>query len=204
MQKNSHYVITIGREFGSGGHEIGKKLAQALDIKFFDGELISEASRQSGVCEDMLGKSDEKAPGILDYALLGGWGNESVLSCGSFYVLLSKVIKGLVQEQSCVIVGRTADYIMREHPHCVSIFIHAPEDYKAKRVCQEQHIDKDKALEMMQKKDHQRAKYYSFYTDNEWGKSNNYDLSIDSSKLGINGTVALIHIYIEQVLRDIL
>ncbi len=204
MYKNKNYVIAIGREFGSGGHEIGKKLAQALGVKFFDGELISEASRQSGVCEDMLGKTDEKAPGILDYALLGGWGNESVLSGGSFYVLLSKVIRRLVDEQSCVIVGRTADYIMREHPHCVSVFIHAPEYYKVDRVCAENHITKEKAIEMMQKKDHQRAKYYSFYTDNEWGKSNNYDISIDSSKLGINGTVALLRIYVEQVLRDII
>ena len=204
MQTNKHYVITIGREFGSGGHEIGKKLSNALGIKFFDGELISEASRQSGVCEDMLGKSDEKAPGILDYALLGGWGNESVLSCGSFYVLLSKVIKKIVHEQSCVIVGRTADYILREHPNHVSVFIHAPESYRIDRICHENQVKKDLAVEMMQKKDHQRAKYYSFYTDNEWGKSNNYDLSIDSSKLGINGTVSLLHIYIEQFLRDIL
>ncbi len=204
MQKNNNYVITIGREFGSGGHEIGKKLAQALGVRFFDGELISEASRQSGVCEDMLGKTDEKAPGILDYALLGGWGNESVLSGGSFYILLSKVIRRLVDEQSCVIVGRTADYIMREHPHSVSVFIHAPEHYKLGRVCTENNINEDKAIEMMQKKDHQRAKYYSFYTDNEWGKSNNYNISIDSSKLGINGTVALLRIYVEQVLRDII
>ncbi len=204
MQKNNNYVITIGREFGSGGHEIGKKLAQALGVRFFDGELISEASRQSGVCEDMLGKTDEKAPGILDYALLGGWGNESVLSGGSFYILLSKVIRRLVDEQSCVIVGRTADYIMREHPYSVSVFIHAPEHYKLGRVCTENNINEDKAIEMMQKKDHQRAKYYSFYTDNEWGKSNNYNISIDSSKLGINGTVALLRIYVEQVLRDII
>ncbi len=204
MQKNNNYVITIGREFGSGGHEIGKKLAQALGVRFFDGELISEASRQSGVCEDMLGNTDEKAPGILDYALLGGWGNESVLSGGSFYILLSKVIRRLVDEQSCVIVGRTADYIMREHPYSVSVFIHAPEHYKLGRVCTENNINEDKAIEMMQKKDHQRAKYYSFYTDNEWGKSNNYNISIDSSKLGINGTVALLRIYVEQVLRDII
>ena len=200
--KNKNYVITIGREIGSGGHEIGLLLAQRLGIKFYDRELIDEASRESGVCCDMLERSDEKAPSLLDYALLGGWGNENVLSNGNFYVLQSKVIKRLAEAGPCVMVGRSADYLLRDYPRAIHLFIHAPKGLRAKRLCQRYAVCDEKALDLIDKMDAQRARYYNFYTDKVWGKSHSYDLSIDSSRLGIEATVDFLREYVLQVLAQ--
>ncbi len=198
--KNKKYVITIGREIGSGGHEIGLLLAQRLGVKFYDRELIDEVSHECGVCCDMLERSDEKAPSLLDYALLGGWGNENVLSNGNFYVLQSKVIKRLADTGSCVIVGRSADYLLRDYPEAIHFFIHAPKALRAERLCKRYDVCEEKAIDMIDKKDAQRARYYNFYTEKDWGKSHSYHLSIDSSCLGIEATVDFLIDYVHRVL----
>ncbi|MGL4292634.1 MAG: AAA family ATPase [Bacteroidales bacterium] len=195
------FVITIGREFGSGGHAIGRYLATMFDIAFYDKELIEEASRRSGVSADFLERADEKAPNLLDYALLGNYGNESVLSNGNFYVLQSNVILSLAQEKSCVIVGRSADYILRNHPRCINLFIHAPEDFRMKYVAQRLSITQEQAVCHMDKSDRTRARFYSFYTDKVWGKASSYHLSIDASILGLEKTAEYLKEFVEKILN---
>lgn len=196
------FVITIGREFGSGGRQIGRRLAAMFQISFYDKELIDEASRRSGVSTDFLERADEKAPNLLDYALLGNFGSESVLSNGNFYVLQSNVILSLAKEKSCVIVGRSADYILRNHPRCINLFIHAPEEFRKKQVVDRLSISKEEALSIMDKHDRTRAKFYNFYTDKVWGKASSYHLSVDSSVLGLEQTAEYLRGFIECVLKS--
>ena len=193
-----HLIITIGREFGSGGRQIGKRLADMLHIPFYDRELIEEASRRSGLSTDCLERADEKAPGLLDYALLGNFGNESVLSNGNFYILQSNVIMSLAKEQSCVIVGRSADYILRKHKNLVNFFIQAPLEERIHTVSQRMHISRPDAEDMIGKHDKCRARFYNFYTDKEWGKAASYHLTIDSSILGMEETALFLKDFIDR------
>ncbi len=195
------YVITIGREFGSGGRQIGHRLAELLNIAYYDKELIEEASRRSGVSRDFIERADEKAPSLLDYALLSGFGSENILSSGNFYVLQTNVILSVAGERSCVIVGRSADYILRNHPNCINLFIHAPKDFRRSQITQRLKITKEEAEEMMEKNDKTRAKFYNFYTDKTWGASASYHLSVDSSKLGLEETARYIKGFIDKALN---
>ena len=196
------YVITIGREFGSGGHQIGQLLAERLGIAFFDRELIEEASRRSGMSADFLARADEKAPSLLDYALHGSFGNDNVLSSGNFYVLQANVIKSKAHEQSCVIVGRSADYILRDHPRIVNLFIHAPKAFRCRNVAERTGLSEADALALIERQDKQRSKFYNFYSDKVWGRSSSYHLSVDSSVLGLERTVDHLIPFIQAVIAD--
>jgi Cytidylate kinase len=138
---------------------------------------------------------------MLDYALLGNFGNENVLSNGNFYVLQTNVILSIVKERSCVIVGRSADYILRNHPRCINLFIHAPEDFRKRQICSRMFVSEEEALSLMEKNDRQRSKFYNFYTDQVWGKSSSYHLSIDSSVLGIEYTALYLKDFIVKALN---
>lgn len=196
------FVITIGREYGSGGRQVGQQLAKLFDIAYYDKELLEEASRRSGVSSDFLSRADEKAPSLLDYALVGTMGSENVLSNGNFYVLQSNVILSLAKERPCVIVGRSADYILRNHPRCVNLFIHAPEEFRRQQVMMREHVSPDEAQSIIDKHDRSRAKFYNFYTDKVWGKAASYHLSIDSSVLGMEQTAAYLAEFVKQVLKQ--
>ena len=182
---NTKYIITVGREMGSGGRQIGKLLADMLQIGYFDKELLEEASRMSGVSTDFLEKADEKAPSLFEYALLGSFGNEGVLSNNNCYGLLSRVITEVAEKQSCVIVGRSADYILRNNPNCLNIFIHAPLAVRMAHVAERMKLNDEAALEYIRDKDKCRSKFYNFYTDKTWGKAYSYHICIDSSVLGM-------------------
>ena len=197
-------VITIGREFGSGGHEIGKLLAAKLGIAFYDSELIDEASKRSGVSTNFLERADEKAPNFFDHALYCGLGTDSLMSNDNFYVLQSNVILSLASEKSCVIVGRSADYILRNHPCCINIYIHAPLEFRMKNVIDRQDISLEDAELLINKKDRSRSKFYNFYTDKIWGHASSYDLCIDSSILGIERSSVCINNFIEMVLQIVM
>ena len=175
-------------------------LSELLDIAYFDKELIAEASKRSGVCQDFLEKADEKAPSLLDYALISGFGNENVLSSGNFYVLQSNVITSVAEEKSCVIVGRSADYILRNHPCCINLFIHAPKKFRIKQVAHRLELTNHAAEVLIDKNDKTRAKFYNFYTDKTWGASSSYNLSVDSSMLGIEETAQSIKEFIIKYL----
>ena len=172
----NQYVITIGRQFGSGGRSIAEKLAKKLDIKFYDKELISIAAKESGISPEVFEGVDEKATNSLLYSL----------SMGMYS------FKEIAEKENCVIVGRCADYVLRDNPKRVSIFIYADMEYRKEQSIKKHGIDPAHAEHIINKTDKNRANYYSFYSGQKWGQAENFDLCIDSSKLDEDKIVDLI------------
>lgn len=199
-------IITIGRQFGSAGHEIGERLAKHYGIKFYDKDLLTRAAKESGFCEEMIKIHDERPTNSFLYNLVMdtysfGYNSSSFVDMPiSQKVFLAQfdTIKKIADEGPCVIVGRCADYALADYKNCINIFIHANEENKIKRVMEKFDLTEQKAKDMMIKKDKQRQSYYNYYSSKKWGRSDNYDISINSSKLGIEGTVNLLISYIEN------
>jgi cytidylate kinase len=193
-------IITIGRQFGSGGHEIGEKLAQFWGIKCYDKELLARAAKESGYCEEMFRNHDERPTNSFLYNLVMdtysfGYNSSTFVDMPiSHKVFLAQfdAIKKLAKEEPCVIVGRCADYALAEFKNCVHIFIHGDLETRIQRVAKKYELTSDKAKEMIIKKDKQRASYYNYYSSKKWASVESYHLSVDSSLLGIDGTVELI------------
>ena len=188
-----HVIITIGREFGSGGREIGVKLAEKLRIPFFDKEIIRKAAEDSGIVESVMDYYDEHhtSPIFATGSIL--FDIYQMPMSDRVYIEQSKAIKSIAEKGSCVIVGRCADVILEKYPGLVRIFICA--DMEA-RVARKREVLKDKKDAQIESHirsvDRKRAKYYSYYTDKKWGEARHYDICINSSLLGIDGTVDLI------------
>lgn len=207
---NNKYVINIGRQLGSGGREIGAKLASQLDIAYYDKELINIASQESGLCKEFFEKADEKASQSIIGGLFGirfpfindgTIPNNNYLSNDTLFKIQSDVIRELAEETSCLFVGRCADYILRENPLCVNIFISASKEDRINRVCQKMNISPEKAEDLIDKTDRERASYYNYYSYKVWGAASTYHLCIDSSALGIDETVAFIKLFIQKKLK---
>ncbi|WP_022759987.1 cytidylate kinase-like family protein [Butyrivibrio sp. AD3002] len=201
-------IITIGRQFGSGGREIGGKVAERFGIKCYDKELLTRAASESGFAQEMIQDHDERPTTSFLYNLVMdtysfGYNSSSFVDMPiSHKIFLAQfdTIKKIADEGPCVIVGRCADYALSEYKNVLNIFIHGDEDDKIARLM-ERYPDvtnKDKALEMMLKKDKQRQSYYNYYSSKKWGRSDTYDLTINSSVLGIDGTVDLICQFVED------
>lgn len=198
-------VITIARQYGSGGRTIGKKLAESLNIPFYDKELIAMAAKKSGLSQEVFEKADEKATSSLLYSLVMGTYNfGSHFSTVSdmpindrLFMIQSDIIQHAALEGPCVIVGRCADYVLREHPHCFHVFIRAEHDDRVKRIVEEYGDPAAKADDLLQKKDKQRANYYNFYSNKKWADMNNYDLVVNSSLFGIDGSIDVIKAALE-------
>lgn len=201
-------VITIGRQFGSGGREIGEKLAKYFDIKFYNKELLTRAAKESGFCEEMITSHDERPTNSFLYNLVMdtysfGYNSSSFMDMPiSHKVFLAQfdTIKKIADEGPCVIVGRCADYALSEYQNCLHIFIHADEKSKIERIMRKYDDinTEQKARDMMIKKDKQRQSYYNYYSSKKWGRADSYDLSINSGILGEDGTVKLLVQYIED------
>ena len=198
------YIITIGRQFGSGGRAIGEKLAKKLGISFYDKELISLAAKESGISPEVFENVDEKAANSLLYSLsMGLYSFGSGFSAmgdlpvnDKLYILQHKIIKDIAEKESCVIVGRCADYILKENENCVKIFFYADMDFRKREAVKKHGIDEARAEHIISKTDKSRANYYSFYSGQKWGMAENYDLCIDSSKLDEDKIVDLLEEYI--------
>ncbi len=201
-------IITIGRQFGSGGREIGEMVADHFGIKCYDKELLSRAAKESGFCEEMIQNHDERPTNSFLYNLVMdtysfGYNSSSFVDMPiSHKVFLAQfdTIKKIAQEGPCVIVGRCADYALSDFPNVLNLFITSEEEAKIKRI-RERFSDitsDDKARDMMNKKDKQRQSYYNYYSSKKWGRADSYDLCINSSILGIEGTVKFITQYIED------
>ena len=185
-------IITIGRQFGSGGRTIGRMLAEKLGIAYYDKELINLASKESGICGEFFEKADEKTSGSLLKALAMGFSmnnaifqSNDYLSNESLFQIQSDVIRKGAAEQSCILVGRCADYILREDPDCISVFISASPEDRIKRAMGYNNISEKEAEETIHKADKSRASYYNYYTDKNWGAAESYDLCINSSLYGL-------------------
>ncbi len=211
MNMTDPYVINIGRQLGSGGKEIGEKLAQRLGIDFYDKELINLASEESGLCRDFFEEADEKASQNLISGMFGmrfpfmndgAIGYTNYLSNDSLFKIQSDVIRKLAAEKSCVFVGRCADYILREHPRCVNVFISSPAEVRIQRLCDSLHISEKEAEGLIYKMDKRRAEYYNYYSYNTWGAAATYHLCVDSSLLGIDATVDMLEDFVRKALHQ--
>lgn len=206
-----NYVITIGRQYGSGGREIGRLVADALGIKYYDKELLMESSKASGVKPEVFEAADERTPSFFSNIWSFNLGfnagsyllGSSPISDEKIYAAQSNVMKTLAQNSSCLIVGRSADYVLRNHPGLISIFIHSSIEDRILRIMNRRGIDSaEKAREIAEKKDKLRASYYNFYTDKVWGEAAGYDLSIDSSKLPADAVADFIVSYVKARLAQ--
>lgn len=198
-------IITIGREFGSGGRQIGKQLADLLGIEYYDKELIYLASKESGLCTEFFEKADEKKSGSLLQAFALGFSmnntgfiSNDFLSNESLFKIQADVIRQLATQKSCIFVGRCADYILRDEKYCTNLFIHSNPEDRIKRIKERHQISEQEAGELMRKTDKSRASYYNYYTDKTWGVASSYDLTINSSILGLEKTVEFIKTFIER------
>ena len=193
-------IITIGRQFGSAGREIGEKVAEHFQIKCYDKELLTRAAKESGYCEEMLESHDERPTSSFLYNLVMdtysfGYNTSSYVDMPiSHKIFLAQfdTIKKIAQEGPCVIVGRCADYALSDYDNCIHLFIYGEEDVKKKRIMEKYNLSEQKAKDMMVKKDKQRQSYYNYYSSKKWGRADSYDLCINSSLLGFDGTVKLI------------
>lgn len=199
-------IITIGREFGSAGREIGESVAASYNIKCYDKELLARAAKDSGLCEEVLEHHDERPTSSFLYNIVMdtysfGYNAASFVDMPiSHKVFLAQFdsIRNLANEGPCVIVGRCADYALSEYDNVVKLFIHSDMDSRIKRISEKYSLSPDKARDMIIKKDKQRSSYYNYYSTNKWGAADTYDLSINSAKLGIQGTVNLIKQYVDD------
>lgn len=194
-------IYTIGREFGSGGREVGEKLAAKLGIKLYDKELLQQAAKDSGFCEEIFENHDEKPTNSFLYSLVMDTYSVSGYSAAPFldmplnhkvFLAQFETIKKIAEKESCVIVGRCADYALSDNPNCINVFIHADLDVRIKNVSRNLNITENKARDIINKTDKQRASYYNYYTSKKWGDSKSYNLSLDAGKLGTDNCVEMI------------
>lgn len=198
-------VINIGRQFGSGGRIIGEKLSTLMNIQFFDKELILIASQESGLGKEFFENVDEKSSHSIFgglFGLRGAFSDEMVpnnfLSNETLFKIQSDVIRDLAEKQSCIFVGRCADYVLKDHPHCLNLFVSADIDDRIKRIAEKEHLPENKAKELIEKTDKKRASYYNYYSNKVWGAASSYHLCINSSFLGIDESVDFIKEFAEK------
>ncbi len=195
----AHYIITIGRQLGSGGREIGQKLSSRLGIAFYDKELIQIASRQSGLKEEFFERVDEQKhfslfPGMLGMrpSLTDDLFSNYYLSSESLFKIQSDVMRKLAAEGASIFVGRCADYVMKEERESLNLFINADLDDRIRRIARSRSLTESKAKELIERTDRGRSNYYNYFTGKDWGAAGSYHLCINSSLLGIDETVRLI------------
>lgn len=201
-------IITIGRQFGSAGHEIGEKVAKYFNIPFCDKAILTRAAKDSGFCEEMIQNHDERPTNSFLYNLVMdtysfGYNSSAFVDMPiSHKVFLAQfdAIKSMAKEGPCVFVGRCADYALSEFDNVINIFIYADDDFKIKHLLATNPdlTGENKARELYIRKDKQRQSYYNYYSSKKWGRADSYDLCINSAKLGIDGTVKLITQYVED------
>lgn len=188
-------IINVGRQFGSGGKLVALALGKKLGIPVYDQELISKAAEQSGFSRELFAKSDEKrnllalSSFIVDVGRFGSADN--YVSDNQLFVIQSNVIRSIADKGSAIFIGRCADYILRDRP-CLDVFISASDEVRIKRIAERMGITPEQAESLMQKKDRTRETYYNYFTFGNWGVASNYDLCVDSSVLGIDGTADMI------------
>ena len=193
-------IITIGRQYGSGGLEIGEKLAEKLEIPFYDKELLERAANDSGICKELFENHDEKPTSSFLYSLVMdtysfGYSSAAFTDMPinhKVFLAQFEAVKKLAMEGPCVMVGRCADYALSEFSNCFSVFIHSDMESRIRRIAQKYDMKDNKARDAIQKTDKSRSSYYNYYTNKRWGDASSYHLSIDSGKLGIDKTVECI------------
>ena len=199
-----HIIINVGRQLGSGGHDIGRMLALDFQAKYYDRELMNLAAKESGFSEKFFEENDEKKgffKGLFNVQtshLSGGSMYKTNFSQESLFQFQSEAIIKAAREGSCVFVGRCADYVLRDFGNTVNIFISAPMSFRIEQIMNKQHLDPEAARKFIEQKESKRAAYYNYYTGKKWGAAESYDLCIDTSILGILETEKLIAEFIRK------
>jgi hypothetical protein len=199
-----HIIINVGRQLGSGGHDIGRMLALDFQAKYYDRELMNLAAKESGFSEKFFEENDEKKgffKGLFNVQtshLSGGSMYKTNFSQESLFQFQSEAIIKAAREGSCVFVGRCADYVLRDFGNTVNIFISAPMSFRIEQIMNKQHLDPEAARKFIEQKESKRAAYYNYYTGKKWGAAESYDLCIDTSILGIMETEKLIAEFIRK------
>ncbi len=199
-------IITLGRQLGSNGKLIGKALAEKLGIPFFDKELIARSAKESGLSEHLFDGIDEKPTHSLLYSLVMGvqstkglyYQYNDMLNGDNVFKIQADVIRGIADEGPCILVGRCADYILRDNPHLVRLFLCADEEHRIKTLMTRDNMSEKEATSAVAKADKRRANYYNFYTNNTWGDVKNYDLCLNTGELSIEECVEILSAYIEK------
>ena len=200
-------IITIARQYGSGGLEVGQRLAELTGMPFYDKDLITMAAQKSGLSHAVLDAADEKAANSLLYTLaMGsssyhqGVNNLHVPLNDKLFTVQSEIIRELAQdEKGAIIVGRCADYVLADHPNLLRVFISADFDKRVETIMTQQNISESQARDLIVKTDKRRSNYYNYYTGGKWAKLENYDLVISTDKIGIEGAARLICMYIKSM-----
>ena len=194
-------IITIARQYGSGGREIGERVANALNIPIYDKELITEVAAKGNLNEEVIKSADESSANSLLYNLAMGsntlgaamhFGYKMPLN-DKLFILQSEVIKEYAEKGSGIFIGRCADYVLRDQKNILRVFVYGDLEHRQQRIADRHpEIKSSQVIDAISKTDKRRATYYNFYTGNKWGKYDNYDIAINSSTLGIEGTTELI------------
>ena len=200
---DKNIIINVGRQLGSGGHDIGRMLALDFGAKYYDRELLDLAAKESGFSKKFFEQNDEKKgffKGLFNMqgSHFGGGMYKSNISQESLFQFQSDAIRKAAKEGSCVFVGRCADYVLRDFSNVVNIFITASLDYRVEQIMNKQHMDAEEARKFIESKESKRAAYYNYYTGKKWGSAESYDLCIDSSILGFVETEKLIAEFIRK------
>ena len=194
-----NYVITIGREYASGGSEIAKKLGVELGIKVYDKEMISLAAKESGLAESVVAETEQKKTNSFLYSIY--MTSQMLPISDQIFMTQSQIIKRLAQTESCIIIGRCADHVLADNPSCLRVFVHADMDIRVKRAERDYGLVLDKPEDYIKKVDKQRASYYKYFTEKVWGMSSNYDITINS-RIGIDNAVEMIKRIVERKMAE--
>lgn len=201
---NNNIIICIGRQLGSGGHDIGRMLALDFGAKYYDRELLNLAAKESGFSEKFFEQNDEKKGffkqlfGMPTLHIGGSSMYKSDISQETLFQFQSEALIKAASEGSCVFVGRCADYVLRDHYNMVSVFITASMDFRIHQVMTKENVNRDVARKKIEQGESQRAAYYNYYTGKKWGHATSYDLCIDSSILGLSATEKFIAEFIRK------
>ena len=190
-------IITIARQYGSGGHDIGEKLAEELKIPFYDKELLERAAKDSGFCQEIFENYDEKPTNSFLYSLVMdtySMGHSTAAFAEmplnhKIFLAQFNAIKDIAKEGPCVIVGRCADYALADFPNVVNVYLYADMQSRIARIARRHDVTDAKAKDLIQKTDKGRASYYNYYTNKKWGEATGYDLCLNTASLGIDGSI---------------
>lgn len=194
----SKYVISISREYGSGGRLIGKRLAAQLGIPCYDRTIIQKTAEKSGLSPEFIARAEERARSFFHVSFLPigngnpSFGHDGIPVTHQAFFAQAEVIHELADAGPCVIVGRCSDYVLEDHPNCLKVFIHADVECRKERCIKEYGVAPENIQKEIAKTDKGRANYYSYYTGHQWGDMHKYDLTVNTSLVGVEGAVELI------------
>lgn len=203
-------IITIGREFGSAGREIGRKIAEDFEIKLYDKEMLARAAKESGICEEIFESHDEKPTNSFLYSLVMdtySMGHSTAAFAEmplnhKIFLAQFNAIKDIAKEGPCVIVGRCADYALADFPNVVNVYLYADMQSRIARIARRHDVTDAKAKDLIQKTDKGRASYYNYYTNKKWGEATGYDLCLNTASLGIDGSIHMIREFVAYKERE--